>query len=401
MDEILIGTIDSGDSLPSAYELFLLDQIDRMLRPACHHLVRSASGALPRSVSGVLLDQWESLFVCLQLAWQWSQIRTHDRSIAESIYGLRRVNLPREAQSNLEAARPLSGLQQDASIAIVAILPPLLAALDKLSARMRRRRAERLAAAAAAATAAANAVNTASVVSTANAATIATAAPEAARSALLLPSPWDLMSRAWPFIHGAYDGAVVLQRLAYLFRFTPYSHPLLMLLEIAVVRNHHQLPKQQTTAGGPPVIDGRAASKMAPILDSATVKVGLLLVVLLAAHVSSAAAEGREEGAEAGDGQLDTGGASSSRGPSNGVAVPYPAPPPVCRGGLVPSAGLCPSCRKDPSHPSVSSGGFVFCYNCLAQHVRDSGRCPVSGVPCRMDQIVRLYIGDAGLEAST
>ena len=52
---------------------------------------------------------------------------------------------------------------------------------------------------------------------------------------------------------------------------------------------------------------------------------------------------------------------------------------------------LCPSCRQPRMHPTASSSGFVFCYKCLLQHVRDTGKCPMTGRHCREAQMLRLY----------
>ena len=79
---------------------------------------------------------------------------------------------------------------------------------------------------------------------------------------------------------------------------------------------------------------------------------------------------------------------------------------------------LCPLCGKERVSPCVSTGGYVFCYLCLLGHltsrpwqsptadasataagaasVSNSGDellsyCPVSGVPCRVSEMIRLY----------
>ena len=80
---------------------------------------------------------------------------------------------------------------------------------------------------------------------------------------------------------------------------------------------------------------------------------------------------------------------------------------------------LCPLCGKERVSPCVSTGGYVFCYLCLLDHLtlrpwlpstagadivaaRDSNSgdavegellsyCPVSGVPCRVSDMIRLY----------
>ena len=38
-----------------------------------------------------------------------------------------------------------------------------------------------------------------------------------------------------------------------------------------------------------------------------------------------------------------------------------------------------------------AASGFVFCYRCLSGHVREHGECPVTGLACGEEGIVRLY----------
>lgn len=71
----------------------------------------------------------------------------------------------------------------------------------------------------------------------------------------------------------------------------------------------------------------------------------------------------------------------------------YPAAPPVGKGCVVvpQDKQLCPLCRKLRSNPCTSRGGYVFCYSCLLDHLQISKTCPVSGIPCMEDDIIRLY----------
>ena len=60
----------------------------------------------------------------------------------------------------------------------------------------------------------------------------------------------------------------------------------------------------------------------------------------------------------------------------------------------------CPACQRAPqAYPAASTGGYVFCYACLSAAVARGGACPVSGLPCRAEDIVRLYV-ESGAEAA-
>ena len=72
------------------------------------------------------------------------------------------------------------------------------------------------------------------------------------------------------------------------------------------------------------------------------------------------------------------------------VRTMNPPPPSSGMKNTLP-AHLCPLCRQPRMHPTASPSGFVFCYKCLLQHVKDTGKCPVTGRDCRETQLLRLY----------
>eukprot|EP00947_MAST-08B_sp_MAST-8B-sp1_P006429 g6429.t1 len=53
---------------------------------------------------------------------------------------------------------------------------------------------------------------------------------------------------------------------------------------------------------------------------------------------------------------------------------------------------LCPLCLKPRVNAAVSSGGYVFCYPCLFEHVNEaSPTCPITNIPCSVEQIRRVF----------
>ena len=69
--------------------------------------------------------------------------------------------------------------------------------------------------------------------------------------------------------------------------------------------------------------------------------------------------------------------------------LPIPSPPKANET----YRNICPLCRstviKTPTLLNIS--GFVFCYKCIVNHIRTTGKCPVSDQPCTEDQLTRLY----------
>ena len=55
----------------------------------------------------------------------------------------------------------------------------------------------------------------------------------------------------------------------------------------------------------------------------------------------------------------------------------------------------CPICRtKRKNETLVPSSGYVFCYKCIISHLRSedsNGACPVTGLPVREDDLIRLF----------
>jgi DNA-binding transcriptional regulator YbjK len=135
----------SGEAvLPSVFELYLVDQLDALLKPAFRHVWSSLVNLLPARMSALsdaLFDRWQELYTIVLVAAQYHSIKEHHRTIAEGIYGLRRVNFTQEQS----AAPPIDATQQDISIALVAFMPSILDALGRVSASIRRRRQQRLA----------------------------------------------------------------------------------------------------------------------------------------------------------------------------------------------------------------------------------------------------------------
>ncbi len=71
---------------------------------------------------------------------------------------------------------------------------------------------------------------------------------------------------------------------------------------------------------------------------------------------------------------------------------PAPLHAPVSVIGDLPrDVRICPVCKQVRNNPATSPSGFVCCYVCLFVAVRDTGKDPVSGEKCSVEQIVKLY----------
>ena len=50
----------------------------------------------------------------------------------------------------------------------------------------------------------------------------------------------------------------------------------------------------------------------------------------------------------------------------------------------------CPLCKLERKKPCSSSGGYVFCYDCLREALSRHPFCPVTGIPCSLNNIILL-----------
>lgn len=72
--------------------------------------------------------------------------------------------------------------------------------------------------------------------------------------------------------------------------------------------------------------------------------------------------------------------------------APAPIPPRIQYPETLPrNPNDCPLCGKKRVNPAASAGGFVFCYSCIHKYVSDNGRCPLSGIPCKVLDIRPLF----------
>ncbi|KAF9992072.1 ubiquitin-protein ligase peroxin 12 [Modicella reniformis] len=56
----------------------------------------------------------------------------------------------------------------------------------------------------------------------------------------------------------------------------------------------------------------------------------------------------------------------------------------------------CPICSKTITNPTALSSGYVYCYPCAYKQVEEHGRCPVTLMRCRTDDLRKLY-NDTGM----
>ena len=207
----------------------------------------------------------------------------------------------------------------------------------------------------------------------------------AAQSLHLDPSnPLSSLAR---FVLALYELSVLFFQAAYVIGRVKFYSPLLFLQNITLVRlNADDVRRQEALAAA-----ALGAGWNGGVLDKArylfkrasgALQRSLMLAAMiftLARMYGSPENRARREAMKQG---------------SNAILIPPPPQPlPLTPQGvlLVKDPNLCPLCGQIRKLPATSSSGYAFCYACISQYVTEHGTCPVTGIPCSLAQVRRIY----------
>jgi len=441
---ILISTIrDSGEHngpsehLPSLFEIILVDQIDAMLKPVFHHGIIAVHDSLPlslQSFASLLRARWEDLYNTLVIVLQWIFIRKRNATIAESIYGLVRRSLGDGDQAldgagrvNLRSSSPQRRWQQDMGIWFVAVLPRVVDSMKRACKDIRtysrqQRRAQEMQAAQAQSEAeeleggrtadsgggdgaASRAVSSLWSVQRLNRRVLrgVHCVTSAATAAINLIG--EATAEAFPYAAAGAKLWVVSQKVRYLFGHTAYSHPFFAMIGIALVRRDvrkHGGDAPAASASGAASGTPRQVPLMGRREHDTNWQLATLVVAILSVRGVQWLMQRQDALASTGRRARVAAAASGSAPGPPALEVPSPPPrPPIRSGGAgavsAPADGTCPLCRSAQRSPAVSTGGYVFCYNCLVQSIRAEVKhgqcpvCPVTGIPCTEEDIILVH----------
>lgn len=76
------------------------------------------------------------------------------------------------------------------------------------------------------------------------------------------------------------------------------------------------------------------------------------------------------------------------------TTLPTPPPPVHLEEQEAPPtpAALCPLCRRPRTNDTaLATSGYVFCYRCVYMYVKANHRCPLTGYPSHLQQLIKLY----------
>eukprot|EP00928_Gymnodinium_smaydae_P040701 TRINITY_DN27579_c0_g1_i1.p1 TRINITY_DN27579_c0_g1~~TRINITY_DN27579_c0_g1_i1.p1 ORF type:complete len:367 (+),score=39.82 TRINITY_DN27579_c0_g1_i1:86-1186(+) len=360
--EGVLTSVYAGRDLfrPTFFELFAKEQLMDALRPAIGFVVDVLGERAPRRLRG-LLARWDALYALGLMVLEARCLRAHGATLSESFYGLRReAREPQgraltplelvELERRKRDAPKLTPRQQLTSLVLVVLAPALAARCED-----RLRAIEGL----------------------------PPSAVSVSDRCLALVYPW---------IHGLVRAVHLIYKVLYLLEQSDVWSPGLHALGLRLVR--HFPP--------PPVAADAAA-------DDASRRGWLRRALDATSSAGSVSVWGLIYGLQFAQWWFNREHLLQPYRTRKVPPAPPPRPPygdsrtqPLMLGArdasqprrrlvLLPEdRSACPLCHRTRRNPAASSGGYVFCYPCLVQHVKQFRHCPVSGLPMGDDQIRRV-----------
>ncbi|KAL7528809.1 hypothetical protein ACHAWF_002715 [Thalassiosira exigua] len=242
----------------------------------------------------------------------------------------------------------------------------------------------------------------------------------------------DNFLRIYPYAHLVHEGSIFLYQFAYLMGYTPYwsfsTHSLGVMLRRMTVTDvqQQQKKKQQSTILRPAQPPTRQEGTNAPSTQISQPRAKLTIpqlvrgailfsfsYTLLSGWYSHFQQELRLRrrrwiaGEDSEPIQTHRGASNDEESSRNTLRHPIPPPPlpPIVMNESESAIGKwsCPICKEEPRiNPTASTSGYVFCYKCLVTHLRQIGdHCPVTGMSCRENEVVRIYEPTASRRTAT
>ncbi|KAF9905388.1 ubiquitin-protein ligase peroxin 12 [Linnemannia zychae] len=378
---------------PSLFELIAQDKMREMLEPALRYVIAVYAQRYPRYLIRIV-NRYEEFYAVLMFFVERHYLREYGASFAENFYGLKRVRAPRvvkQSKVNIDdesvassaaaaAAASMSALpgsnklrERDIrkSLLFLIGLPYVKCKMDEYYEKVSGGEAARLFGD-----------------EFTQEEEDLTGQPLGVRTKAMA---LKLFKKGYPFVNALYQLSILAHYIGYLYNKTPYYSPWLRLIGIEVKR---------MSAADYREIQQKARSTPARTSNSLIESVqnnilGLLsgsldfLKVLLPMSIFFFKflewwyqSDYYRKASTAGD---------SAEVPPPARVKPHPEGLPLPREG-----NICPICLKAITNPTALSSGYVYCYPCAYKQVEDHGRCPVTLMHCRTDDLRKLY-NDAGM----
>lgn len=354
---------------PSFFEIVAKENLLDSLRPAVRFVVQIFIVRSPTWASW--LDKWEWVYNLTLLVVEERYLKNHQASFAEYFFGMQRealapgggVSSPLEAleqERQRQAAPELSPKEKWGSLFFLVVMPAIK---EKCEREFRRLETEQL--------------QQQSGSGDASAGEVVSFRKKAERLYVKLYPWWHLVSQLTVL---AMIGRFILRK-------SDYVSPGMWLLNLKIRRAPFQPPPQQPLLGAEE--DPTWMSWLREKLREGTAAAPGYLIFGVIYFLQFMSWWYRRE--------------TMLQPFEPKKAPPPPEKPPPYDEDLVGKVGakaiyllpqdrrICAVCMQPRRNPAAASSGYVFCYPCLMHHVREHGRCPVTGMRCSPDSVRRIY----------
>ncbi|KAF9353278.1 ubiquitin-protein ligase peroxin 12 [Mortierella sp. NVP85] len=375
---------------PSLFELTAQDKMREMLEPALRYVIAAYAQRHPRYLIRIV-NRYDEFYAILMFFVERHYLREYGASFAENFYGLKRVRAPRvvkQSKVNIDddsvtataAAATVNAVpgsnqlrERDIrkSLLFLIGLPYIKCKLDEYYEKVSGGEAARL------------------------------FGDEFTREEEdLTGQPFTVRSKAmavkifkagYPYVNALYQLSILAHYIGYLYNKTPFFSPWLRLIGIEIKRmsaaDYREIQQKAKN------VPKRTSNSLRESIQNKIL--GLLsgsldfLKVLLPMSIFFFKfwewwyqTDYYRKASTAGD---------TAEVPPPTRVKPHPEGLPMPR-----APNICPICQKTITNPTALSSGYVYCYPCAYKQVEDHGRCPVTLMRCRTDDLRKLY-NDAGM----
>ncbi|KAG0311856.1 ubiquitin-protein ligase peroxin 12 [Dissophora globulifera] len=375
---------------PSLFELIAQDKMREMLEPALRYVIAVYAQRYPRYLIRIV-NRYEEFYALLMFFVERHYLREYGASFAENFYGLKRVRAPRivkqpkvtiddesvatqaaaAAGPSIPGSNKLRERDIKKSLFFLIGLPYIKSKLDEYYEKVSGGEAARL-----------------------FGDEFTQEEEDLTGQSLAVRSKAAVIKvfkRGYPYVNAVYQLAILAHYIGYLYNKTPFYSPWLRLIGIEVKRmsaaDYREIQQKAKSAPRKPAgslvesIKNNVLGLLSGSLDFLKVllPMSIFFFKFLEWWYQS---DYYKKASTAGD---------TAEVPPPERIKPHPEGLPMPR-----AANICPICLKTITNPTALSSGYVYCYPCAYKQVEDHGRCPVTLMRCKTDDLRKLY-DDAGM----
>ncbi|KAL4226144.1 ubiquitin-protein ligase peroxin 12 [Mactra antiquata] len=317
---------------PSIFEVLAQESLISTVRPALRHATRVAAESRPDKF-GWLLRYYDEVYTFLDLLLEQYHLRKYCATFAEHFYNLKRQT-PAQTSKHLPRGVFIK------SMICVVLLPYIKEKLDKLFEEMRH--------------------------------TYNTYGSNQNMSKL---------SRAfvaiYPYVHTAWEGSILAYQTAYMFGKCDWHSPFLQFtgvtlcndLEEEEVPMSRTVPLEHMSLTQKVLRIAKNALNFTAVSVSSGLSVSLFFIQFLDWWYSQDSTH------------------------TSLTSLPVPPPPKRDENRETSLLNVCPICNRTRfNDTAISVSGYVFCYPCIYDYVKEYKKCPITNYPARTDHLIKLYI---------